>query len=90
MDEEGRYIRIEEIYSYRIREGKIYSCLLFYFIHPILVFYFLHHKPLALIGFMKAKMDSLLPVSWGRFRFYIVTPRMLTFSLAYVENVRIS
>ena len=35
----------------------------------------LHHKPLAPIGFMEAKMDCLLPVIWRRFfNFIIVTP----------------
>ena len=34
--------------------------------------------------FMKAKMNCLLPV----IRFFVVKPRMFTFSLEYVENVR--
>ena len=29
--------------------------------------FFLHHKPLVLIGFMEAKVDCLLLVIWGRF-----------------------
>ena len=34
-------------------------------------------------------MDCLLPVVWRRFKFFIVTPRMFTFSLEYVENARL-
>ena len=39
----------------------------------------------AISLFMKAKMDCLLPVIWRRFLdFFIVIPRMFTFSLACV------
>ena len=51
-------------------------------------FFFLYHKPLAPAGFMGAEWTCLLLVIWRRFRFFIVTPRMFTFSLEYVENER--
>ena len=42
--------------------------------------FFLHHKSLAPIDFIEAKMDCLLPVIWCRFILFIVTPQMFMFS----------
>ena len=47
----------------------------------------LHHKPVAPISFMEAKMDGLLPVIGTGLDFFIVMPRFLMFSLD-VENER--
>ena len=51
---------------------------------PIVCLFFLYHKPLAPVGFIEAGWTCLLPVIWRRF--FIVTPRMFTFSFEYVEN----
>ena len=49
------------------------------------VIFFLHHKPLGSVGLTEAKMDCLLSDIKCRFRVVIVTPRIFTISLEYVE-----
>ena len=52
-------------------------------------YFFLYHKLLAPVGFIEAKLDLPLACYLASvFRFFIVMPRMFTFSLEYVENAK--
>ena len=51
--------------------------------------FFSYHKLLVPVGFMEDSLDCLCPLFGICLDFfYIVTPRMFTFSLEYVENER--